>query len=730
MTSSAPAERYVFGPFEADLATHELWRGGVKLKLGGQPFEILAVLVRRSGQMVTREELQREIWGQDTFVDFDHGLNAAMNKLRETLSDSAESPRYIETLPRRGYRFIAAVQPVAAAPPAPAPSVAAPSAAAPPPPAAAAETRHPRGASGAGWQMGKPVAIAGFALAVLLIFLAVHRPVDREKEEAEARAKAGKSLSPMVTLVPDPASDPAISPDGQWVAFRRNSYTPGAAGIFVVGRDGETRAQITNNPGDSNPAWSPDGKYLAFSRISTFEYGIYVVPAAGGTPKSICRDPRKKRGELAWTPDGKFIAYSGDSTSGGAQIFLISVENSSIEPLTQPPGQDRDWGPAFSPDGKRLAFVRGNGAGFPEEIFVAAANGGEAQQLTTQRGAIIGPPAWSEDGRTIFFASTRDGDPALWKIASAGGPAERVRGTGDSTWHPSIAAKTGTLVVQKITRASGISRLDLPSDAKQHSQTTIITATNGRNEGPQPSPDGKRLAFMSDRAGSLEIWVSDADGSHATQLTNLDSCGTPRWSPDGKWIVFDATAAGRVNVYVVSASGGKPRALLSDDFANAVPSWSRDGNWIYFSSNRSGQDEVWKVRAEGGTPAKVTTNGGFAAWELPDGSLVYAKTRFDNTELWRVSPNGNDESRYAAGLKTKTWASWGVSNSGIYFIPAEGQSRGTTLDFYDFETQLTRQVSLLDRSPFWLSATPAGNTLYFNRAEDDESSVLLVNSYQ
>jgi DNA-binding winged helix-turn-helix (wHTH) protein len=109
MTSSNP-HRVRFGPFEADLDTHELWKNGVRVKLGGQPFEILALLLRKPGQLVSREELQKELWTEDTFVDFNHGLNAAVNKLRETLADSAEEPNYIETLPRRGYRFVATVE--------------------------------------------------------------------------------------------------------------------------------------------------------------------------------------------------------------------------------------------------------------------------------------------------------------------------------------------------------------------------------------------------------------------------------------------------------------------------------------------------------------------------------------------------------------------------------------------------------------------------------------------
>src|SRR5713101_2713385 len=120
------SDRARFGPFEVDLHTHELWKYGTRIRLVGQPFEILALLLSKPGELVTREELRARLWPGDTFVDFNHGLNAAVNKLREALSDSAESPRYIETLPRRGYRFIAKVdwtQPQAAAQPASVPEV-------------------------------------------------------------------------------------------------------------------------------------------------------------------------------------------------------------------------------------------------------------------------------------------------------------------------------------------------------------------------------------------------------------------------------------------------------------------------------------------------------------------------------------------------------------------------------------------------------------------------------
>ena len=729
MTSIYP-QRVRFGPFEADLETHELWKNGTKVKLGGQPFEILAVLLNRPGQLVTREELQKEIWAADTFVDFNHGLNAAVNKLRETLSDSAEEPKYIETLPRRGYRFIGTIENAVSelksgrAMPVTMEFVV------PPPPKPSPIERERTSKLGQALETiedgGKRalsrkslVLSAGVAMSLVLLWLALN-PLNYDPERKEKAEQAARTGAPanMLTLVPDPASDPAISPDGKSVAFRRNSYAPGGAGIFVTGSEGKALTQLTQHPGDCCPAWSPDGKTIAFSRISTDEYGIYVVNGTGGTPRKLSHeDPRKKRGELGWTADGKSIAFSGDSPTGGSQIFLLSVDDSSARPLTEPQGQDRDWGPSFSADGTKMTFVRANGAGFPEEVFVMAlnpassqkmtlkqtddsgkteanlvstANGGPIRQITNQRAAIMGPPVWSADGQSIIFSSTKAGEPSLWKIPVAGGEATQIEETGTATWHPTVSRKDGKLVVQKILRSSSIYRVELEESGAQRSKV-IVTATNGRNEGPQLSPDGKKLVFMSDRSGSLEIWVSNPDGSAAVQLTNLHGCGTPRWSPDSMWVAFDTVGNGAQGVYMVSAQGGTPQALVVDSFENSVPSWSRDGKWIYFGSHRSGDDQVWKVPWAGGKAVQVTQNGGFAALESPDGkTLYYAKTRFENPEVWRMPVSGGTETIFSGVVRPKWWAAWSVSDGGIFFCPPEGPGDQPTINFYDFATRLTQ----------------------------------------
>ena len=159
---------------------------------------------------------------------------------------------------------------------------------------------------------------------------------------------------------------------------------------------------------------------------------------------------------------------------------------------------------------------------------------------------------------------------------------------------------------------------------------------------PQLSPDGRRVAFASDRSGGWEIWLADPDGSNAVQLTSMGAdSGAPCWSPDGERIVFQSNPEGQFDVYVIRAAGGKPRNLTSHPATDWRPSFSRDGHWIYFTSNRTGQRQIWKVPASGGDALQVTNNVAFAAFESPDGAyLYYNQTMETPSPLWRQPVSG------------------------------------------------------------------------------------------
>ena len=723
VTSGNHKSRVRFGPYEADLGTQELWKSGVRLKLGGQPFGLLTMLLKRPGELVTREELRATLWSSDTFVDFNHGLNAAMNKLRDCLNDSAEDPKYIETLPRRGYRFIAQVQKngdkAATTVAAPALSVGEP-------------------LEKVSWLESAPVDSVSIPyrwLVVFILLVLVGAAGALFHLYSGGRRSRGEVTS-ILAAAPRPSVAPVFSPDGQKIAFRleddselgKGSGHP--PGLYVSDLGSGELTSLTRERESGNPTWSPDGESLAFVRTKQEDRAIYKVSAGGGDVRRIATlNSRASQTDLDWSPDGKYIAFTGVSPNGSAPMFAFSIATNDVHPLTDPVGKDQDWGPAYSPDGKRIAFVRRRSADLAENVFVASLQGGVAQQLTFGGGAIESPPTWTSDGKWVVYTTTQSGEARLWKVPSMGGPAETLPGIGAPSLHPSIPREVGTLLAyQSVLGDSSIWRLNVSQVPASDAGLVVISAA-GSNEGPRLSPNGRKLAFMSNRGGSMEIWISDPDGSYPLKLTNLDGCGSPQWSPDSRSIAFDSVHGGRPGVYVVNLDGGEPRVVAEGGSQNMVPSWSHDGRWIYFASDRAGQDNIWKVRSTGGEPVRVTQHEGFAPLESPDGKTLYfSSSRYPNPEIGQVPVDGGKETVVSPLLRPAFWAGWTVTEAGFYFLASQSEG-STALEFLDPKAGATRLVSQLNGNAFWLSSSNDGQTLWYNQKQEGQNVILVKRDF-
>ena len=750
------SNRVKFGPFEVDLHTRELWKFGTRLKLVGQPFEILAVLLSKPGQLVTREELRARLWPGDTFVDFNHGLNAAVNKLREALSDSAENPRYVETLPRRGYRFVAAIEridPKPVIPTAATSNLAVPAATGE---SIAYRTNFTRKVTStangdthrrsmaARYLMGTGVFLSLFFGAALLF-----RTSSSHGTESSARTTM-EHTRPLLAI--SDTDTPSFSPDGNFVAFFREHSQPGESGIYVTAVGSDQLVQLTSNGNDRNPVWSPDGRWIAFTRLVHQSYSIHLVPADGGAEEkrkaeqsvtatsaafqltsSSTKEHELPTGgvepihsELDWSPDGKFIAFAGRSG-----IYALSLEDSTVRRVSDPPPMSEDWGPSFSPDSRRIMFVRNREIGAPDEIWAAPITGGEGVRMFSERGRIGSTPQWSIDGNSVIFSSNRNGHPALWRVSlDAPGSAVEIAQAGSPAWDPSVSRRGYRLAYERLLRSMSIWQMNLSELHEKHPFLTVsATSDTDQGPGPQFSPDGKKLAYMSDRSGTMEIWVSNSDGSNGFQLSAVGAAGTPRWSPDSLSVAFDVTTPNGAKIVTMNLHGGGPLTLTQDAFHSVCPSWSHDGKWVYFASPRSGEWQVWKVPAEGGTPVQITRHGGHAALESPDGKYVYyAKTPMAEPEIWRVPAEGGQETPLPL-VHPGTWASWQVVKGGILFV---GPSLGhrAVLSLYDIDRQRTTTISVLDRVPFWLGATPDGSTVAFDQPGQEQAQTMLVDNFR
>jgi Tol biopolymer transport system component len=280
-------------------------------------------------------------------------------------------------------------------------------------------------------------------------------------------------------------------------------------------------------------------------------------------------------------------------------------------------------------------------------------------------------------------------------------------------------ARLEKTLAESAERRPGIWRLDL-APAADAGMRKLIVSGDSRNEGPQPSPDGTRLAFMSNRSGTMEIWTSNADGSNPAQLTNKGGSGSPQWSPDGRWIAFDSQNESGPGVYFVSAEGGPITTHVDVHAESMVPRWSRDGKWIYFALGQNAPSQIWKVPIAGGPAVQVTRHGGFAAFESYDGkTLYYAKTQVPNPEIWEMPVGGGEEKLVSPLLRPSWWANWAITGKGILFFSRDGDH---SIEFYDFATRGVHPVGTLKNDSFWLTASRDGMSAWYTQQETADGS--------
>jgi Tol biopolymer transport system component/DNA-binding winged helix-turn-helix (wHTH) protein len=706
-----------FGLFEADLSARELRKRGRKIPLQDQPFRVLTLLVQRPGELILREEFQRALWPRDTFVEFDEGLNKAIQKLRQALDDSSDNPRFIETLPRKGYRFIAPVTGNG--------TEAAPEKAQPP---VQPSVKRPSTERLAWLLLALSIALVVFA-GIYFRFL---RPP----------AHAALKTVPLTTY-PGRQITPALSPDGKQVAFAWDGEKGENLHIYVKLVDAGTPLRLTNaSTNEFDPAWSPDGRYIAFCRYSVDRSGVWIIPALGGVERKLGDSAITSTngtfcGGLSWSPDGKYLAVRGTTAPQEPYgIFLFPVDSGTARRLTSPPKEYfGDWHPRFSPDGKTLAFVRHYS--FRSEVYLLPLSSderprGEPRKLTSDERSVANID-WTADGRRIVYSSGQDGKTTLFAVPSSGGIPEPVPIAGENPTALSVSRTSSRLVYERDVVDSNIWRLPGPNSSDKRSTPARFIASSEMDREPQYSPDGSKVVFASARSGAYQIWVSDQEGHNPVQLTSYggEEVGSPRWSPDSRWIAYDCSQTGNLGIYIINAEGGQPRRLTGGTSNSIRPSWSRDGRWIYFSDNVAGDWQIWKMPVQGGSAIRVTKSWGFDAFESADGKTVYYDKPVD-PGVWKVETPGGEEIRVLVRGGPNIWA---LASKGIAFFEGSVPS-GWALKFYDFTTGKT---SLLRQFPkeirittdnTSLTVSPDGRWILYTQFDQSGSNLMLVENFR
>ncbi|MGH9449791.1 MAG: winged helix-turn-helix domain-containing protein [Terriglobia bacterium] len=556
------AKKLRFGLFEADLQTGELRKSGVKVKLQEQPFRVLAMLLARPGDVVTRQDLQEGVWGSDTFVDFDHSLATAINKIREALGDSSDNPRFVETLARRGYRFIAPVQDVSAN-------------------GASVRGEHPT-AHGAlapklrgRLRISIAVAIIAFVLGCLTVAL-LPPPSETPHPLRFARITHSGAVYPGELQL---ESFPTYVTDGTRICF---SEMKGGSVVLADGSitTGDMRLLVTpaEIAGPSLADISPDGSKLLIRNhlAPELEQPLWIVPVLGGQAQRV---GNVMAHDATWWPGGQSILYAS-----GNELISTKPDGTDSRKFVATPG--RAFWLRWSPDGKELTFTVIDPQTRTLSLWEVSSAGTHLHPMLP---GWHDPPEeccgnWTHDGRAFVFQSTHDERTDIWALRektsrfsrSSKIPVQVTAGPLNFLAPvPSWNGKELFVIGEEV-------RTELLKFDTSSRQFERLLNAIGPVRRVAFSRDGKWVAYVSPASGSL--WRSALDGSERLRLTSPPmETYMMRWSPDGSRIAFMGKTPGRPwKLYLIPADGGTPQQLLAEKRNEADPGWSPDGRSLVF----------------------------------------------------------------------------------------------------------------------------------------------------
>jgi Tol biopolymer transport system component len=487
-----------------------------------------------------------------------------------------------------------------------------------------------------------------------------------------------QQLRPLASY-PGIEGPPALSPDGELVAFAWSGGDAGATDIYVKAVESEALRRLTETPeSESSPAWSPDGHSIAFVRDG---HGVFTMSQLGGAQRQVSGSGT----HVAWAGDAKSVLIRDrDGNTGPFGIHRVALDTLERRPLTQAPVGAGDWRFEVSPDARSLAFIRYERPGI-SDLYCVPLQGGELRRLTNWNAALTGL-SWTPDGRDIVYSVQEPAVGRLWRIrANSARPARgaAVAEIPAPAENPSISrpapGRPARLAFQTVARDVDFRIIDLETSEANGTLESQPFANSSRIEASARfSPDASRIALVSFRSGGPEIWIVAREGSALQQVTSL---GAPElvvggWSPDGASIAFDAAIAGNSDVYIVGADGGHLRRLTFEPSLDAIASWSRDGRAVYFTSTRAGtRPDIWRVSVSGAQVTRITHDGGFEPKESSDGRYLFyldrhpAALRSDGTAaLMRVPLSGGQPEQVLEHVRPFLWS---VTDSGVVFVTRE-----------------------------------------------------------
>jgi eukaryotic-like serine/threonine-protein kinase len=690
-----PGIVYQFGPFEVNVASGELLKNGRRVKLQEQPHRILVALLENPGEVITREELRSRLWPDDTFVDFDGSLRVAVRKLREALNDNADDPRYIETVPKRGYRFLVPgvrrIEPDRDAVDVEVSKTESNSSDVVP------ASAKPNSRNLRWWWLAFPLA----GIAGLLIWSHFRK------------SPAATSDWKLTQLTTDTGSSnsSAISPDGKLVAYSSDRSKEGQYDLYVKQVTGGDPIRLTfGGSNNTAPDFSPDGSRIVFQ--STRDGGgIFEIPAFGGEARLLARDGQNPK----YSPDGSQVAYWVGAghvamvVPGGGSVWVVPIAGGHPQQVGENFTAARR--PIWAPDGAHLIVVGYTSNKAYErsalDWWVVPVSGGPAlrtglnealshsSQITTLPNQITlanpypgpqvpSPSCWLAATKSVVFSSAGGDASNLWEIGID--PATgRVRGnftkltTGaGNEWAPACASANAiTFTNSEFTYNVWVLPFDLDKGQPKGKLERLTNAMYA-GEGVSLSRDGRTLAFSSNQTGILNIWLRQPDDQQSLLASSQYVQRFPAISPTGDKIAFSSFEPDKRVLYL-STPGRSPEALC--DNCIRATDWSSNEKTLLVFSESPYQINLLDIATHQQTPLLKRTGSNLLYGRFsPDNRWVSFTMRIQPNRAWIMlapidgpRPVPEDAWIKIAEVGAEDWANWSPDGKTLYFTsPTDG----------------------------------------------------------
>jgi len=523
---------------------------------------------------------------------------------------------------------------------------------------------------------------------------------------------------------------PSLSPDGNQYVFEWDGDVPGKLHLYLslIGKGTPLRLTPENEFAGS-PAWSPDGQSIAF--IKQNDAGadeVTVIPALGGNERHVATAAAIS--DVTWSPDSRWLLWC-QVGGAGASIFIAPSGGGEARRLLDHQAAKGYGFAKVSPDGRQVVY-EGIAGDFDSDLFVSGFQDGkltgQARRLTFDH-IPKSNAVWTADGKEIVYVSGSwfTTEAGIRRVPVAGGAPGSVEGIGVNASELTYSSKARRLIYSTVFINYDIHRLDLRNP---HAKPERFLSSSRFESSPSYSPDGKRIAFDSNRGGTHQIWVADADGTNPFPVTSfkIGLTGSGLWSPDGQSLVFDARPGSNADVYTIPASGGQVRKLTDFPGEDHNGVWSVDGKWIYFASRRAGNPEIFRMHGDGSGVQQMTNHGGILPRVSLDGKWLYYSVA--NNGIWKMPVDGGAATQALTKQQIAHAYTFTVTAQGIYGMAAKGPN-GYPIVFYPFDGSSARTLIEVDR-PIYLypAISPDGHYLLYTTRDDPVFEMRLVDNFR